>query len=447
MAVQPEDLRLLANSRFRRLMEARAVAQTGQNAMLYALLILVVNETASSIHSTLLVTAWMLPSIVLGVPAGSVADVLPKRALLVTGYAVRAALAAAMILYVDDVWTLYVLVLAFSSVGQVSGPAEAAALPLLVRRDQLTGANSWMVLSLMVGQGAGAVALAPLILKFIGAETCLAIAAMLLAAAAFIATSVTGLRGDASRQSAAPPGGGLLESLGAGWSVLRTSRRAFLALVYLTIVGTLAKALAVLAPHYTRSVLRIATENTVFVVAPAAIGALLALVLTPPLARRLDAARIAAFGFVLYVLGVVGLGLIVYVKDFIVNHMELGLPIVEREVGVSSVSIVTMAMILAIPIGFAATVVGVAGKAVLNEEAPEGKQGRVFATQSALSDALSLLPLFAIGGAAELVGVREVLLVAAVAAFLAGVYLSVSRRFGPRLRPVRAAPAGPPTSS
>src|SRR3970282_1132683 len=188
MAVQPEDIRLLANSRFRRLMEARAVAQTGQHAML----------------GTLLITAGMLPAILIGVPAGGLADVLPKRGLLVAGYAVRAALAAAMILYVDDVSTLFLLVLAFSSVGQVSGPAEAAALPNLVRRDQLTGANSWMVLSLMVGQGAGAVALAPLILKFIGAETCLAISAVLLAAAAFIATSVTGLRAS-SEVEAAPP--------------------------------------------------------------------------------------------------------------------------------------------------------------------------------------------------------------------------------------------------
>jgi hypothetical protein len=40
---------------------------------------------------------------------------------------------------------------------------------------------------------------------------------------------------------------------------------------------------------------------------------------------------------------------------------------------------------------------------------------------------------------AELVGVREVLLVAAVAAFLAGVYVSVSRRFGP---PPDLQPAG-----
>src|SRR3990172_8849274 len=399
MAVQPEDIRLLANSRFRRLMEARAVAQTGQNAMLYTLLILVVNETASSIHSTLLVTAWMLPAIVIGVPAGGVADVLPKRGLIVTTYGMRAALAAAMILYVDNVWALYVLTLAFSCVGQLGGPAEAAALPNLVRRDQLAGANSWMVLSLMVGQGAGA-----------------------------------------------PPSGGLIESLAAGWTVLRTSRRAFLALVYLTVVGTLAKALAVLAPHYTRDVLKIDAENTVFVVAPAAIGALLALVVTPPLARWAGAARMAALGFVLYVLGIVGLGLIVFVRDVIVENLELGLPFVQREVGVGSVDIVTMAMILAVPVGFAATMVGVAGKAVLNEEAPEGKQGRVFATQGALSDALSLVPLFAIGGVAELVGVRSVLLVAAVAAFLVGVYLSVSRRFGPP-RPVRAAPTGSATSS
>src|SRR3972149_5505937 len=170
MAVQPDAPRLLANSRFRRLMEARAVAQTGQNAMLYALLILVVNQTASSIHSTLLVTAWMLPCILIGVPARSVADALSKPGALVTGYAHRGALAAAMILYVDDVWTLYLLVLAFSSVGQVSGRAEAAALPLLVRRDQLAGANPWMVLSLMVGQGAGGGALGAVVLTVIRAR-------------------------------------------------------------------------------------------------------------------------------------------------------------------------------------------------------------------------------------------------------------------------------------
>jgi MFS family permease len=442
VAVQPEDVRLLGNSGFRRLLASRAVGQTAQNALLYTLLILVVNETGSSIHSTLLVTAWMLPSIILGIPAGGLADVLPKRGLLVLGHLLRAGLVVGMIYNVDDVWWLYLLVMAFSTVNQLTGPAEQAALPGLVGQEQLAGANSWMVLSLMVGQVAGAVALAPFALKLLNAEVALGIAAALFGAAAFAALLVTGIRTNA-RDDNSRTRASLSEALTAGWAVLRSSRPAFLALVYLTGVGTLAKALAVLAPRYMEDVLSIEPENTVFVVAPAAIGALVALVLTPPLARWFGAARVSAVGFVLYVLGIIGLGLVVFVRDFLLDNVDLGLTFVEEEVGVSSV--ITMAMILAIPVGFAATVVGVAGKAVLNQEAPQGKQARVFATQSALSDALSLLPLFAIGGVAELVGVREVLLVAASVAFVAGVYLSVSRRFGP---PGTApAAAGQPTSS
>jgi MFS family permease len=444
MAVQPEHVRLLANDNFRRLIESRAVGQIGQNALLYTLLILIVNETGSSIYSTLLVTAFILPSILLGLPAGGLADVLPRRPLLVLGYLLRAALAVGMIISTDDVWTILLLVLAFSTIGQLTGPAESAALPIMVGRDQLAGGNSLFVLSVMVGQVLGAIVLAPFTLKLFGARVSLGVAAAMFLWAAFIVSLVTGLRARPVGEVLQKGEGGLVDALTTGWTVLRSSRRAFLALVYLTVVGTLGKALAVLAPHYTKDVLNIDTENTVFVVAPAAIGALVALLLAPPLARWLGALRVAAAGFVLYILGIVGLGLVVLVRDFLLENVQLGLAFVERQVGVSSV--VTMAMILAIPVGFAATVVGVAAKAILNQEAPEGTQGRVFATQSAISDALSLLPLFAIGGVAELVGVREVLLVAALVAFLVGVYLSVSRRFGP---PAQGTPpqSGQPTSS
>ncbi len=429
MAVQPEDVRLLANHAFRRLLESRAVGQIGQNAMLFTLLILIVNETDSSIQSTLLVTAFILPSILLGIPAGGLADVLPRRPLLVLGYVVRVALVVLMIINVDDVWTIYLLVLAYSTMNQFTGPAESAALPGLVRRDQLAAGNSWMQFSIMVGQVVGAVALAPFLLKIFGVRASLGVSAGMFLAAAFIVSTVVGLRAGAGGEGLPRSGGGLIDAITAGWKVLRSSRQAFLALVYLTVVATLSRALAVLAPRYTRDVLDIETENTVFVVAPAAIGAGVALLVTPPLARWLGATKVAAVGFVLCVLSIAGLGLVVYIQDFLLDNVDLGLGFVERQVGVSSV--ITLVMILAIPVGFSATVVGVAGKAVLNREAPEGKQARVFATQAALSDALSLLPLFVIGGVAELVGVREVLLVAAVTAFLVGVYLSVSRRFGP----------------
>ena len=438
MAVLPEDVRLLANDPFRRLLESRAVGQIGQNALLYTLLILIVNETGSSIYSTLLVTAFILPSIILGLPAGGLADILPRRPLLVLGYVLRAVLVVGMIVSMDDVWTILLLVLVFSTVGQLTGPAESASLPVLVRREQLPAGNSLFVLSVMVGQAVGAVVLAPFILKIFDARVSLGVAAAMFLWAAFIVSLVTGLRARPADEGPKRGEGGLIDALTAGWAVLRSSRPAYLALVYLTVVGTLGKALAVLAPHYAKDVLKIDTENVVFVVAPAAIGALVALLLTPQLARWFGALRVAAAGFVLFVLGIVGLGLVVLVRDFIVDNVDIGFTFVEQYVPVSSISIVTMAMILAIPVGFAATVVGVTAKAILNQEAPEGKQARVFATQSALSDALSLLPLFAIGGVAELVGVREVLLVAAVLAFVAGVFLTVSQRFGP---PPQARPA------
>jgi MFS family permease len=446
MAVQPEDVRLLANHSFRRLIESRAVGQIGMSALVFTLLILVVDETGSSINSTLLVAAFILPSIILGLPAGGLADILPRRPVLVLGYIVRLVLVAFMILNTDDVWTIYLLVLAFATIGQVTGPAESAALPGLVGRERLAPANSWMVFSVMAGQAAGAVVLAPFMLKIFNVEASLGVSAGIFVGAAFLVSSVTGMGSRAEDERREVEKVGLFDAITAGWRVLRTSRQAFLAMVYLTVVGTLSKALAVLAPRYAKDVLDIETENAVFVVAPAAIGAGVALLLTPPLARWLGALRVALVGFVLYVLSIMGLGLVVFVRDFILDNLDLvtGLEFVEREVGVSSV--ITMAMILAIPVGFAATMAGVAGRAVLNQEAPEGKQGRVFATQSALSDAFSLLPLFAIGGVAELVGVREVLLVAAITAFVAGVYLTISRRFGPPPQ-MRPAEGGQPTNS
>lgn len=440
MAIEAEDVRLLANHSFRRLVESRAVGQIAQNALLYGLLILVVEETGSSIHSTLLVTAFIAPSIVLGIPAGALAEVLPRRALLTVGYVLRAAAVGAMLYYKEDLWLVYLLLFGLSTVGQFTGPAESAALPRMVGREQLAAANSFFILSVMVGQVAGAVVLAPLLLKTIGVEVVLGLAAALFLLAAALVSTVRGLAGRLERPEALRGEALTLgQALAQGWRVLRSSRNAFMAMVYLTIGGTLTKALAVLAPHYTKDVLRIDTENAVYVMAPAAIGAVAALLLTPSLAKLLGASRVAALGFVLFMLGLIALGLVVYVRAFILAHLDLGISFVEERLGVSSV--ITMAMIIAIPVGLAMTMTTVAARAVLNQEAPEGTQARVFATQGALSDALSLLPLFAIGGVAELVGVRAVLLAAAGAGLAAAAYLALSRRFAPSLAE-RAAEAG-----
>ena len=427
MAVEPQDIRLLSNPRFRRLLQSRVLGQTAQNALLYTLLILVVEETGSSVQSTALIIAFTLPSVVLGIPAGAIADILPKRLTLTAGYLLRAAVVLALIIYGDHVWAIFLLAAAFSSVGQFFSPAEAAAVPAIVRQEQLPAANSLMVLALLLGQVAGMVVLAPFLFKIGGDVPVFIIVAILFVAAMWtVATIPAGLT---ALETAAAASLGFIDSMREGFRILRTQRYAYLAVVYLTTTIALSKVLVVLLPQYTKDVLHISAEDTVFVAAPAAIGAGVGLLLAPALARFLGSWRVVAFGFTLFLFGLMGLGLIVYVRDFIQANLDLGITFVEERVGVSSV--ITVTMILAIPLGLAFSLVSVGARAVMNETAPQHAQGRVFSVQMAAGDFLSLIPLLVIGAVADLVGVRATLLASAISALAAAAYLTFSRRFGP----------------
>ncbi len=438
MVAEPRDVRLLENLPFRRLLWARLLAQTAQNAMLYALLILVVAETGSSIHSTLPVMAFTVPSILLSIPAGIAVDFLPKRAVMVMGNFLRAVIVGALIFYSDDVQSIYLLAAAFATVGQFFAPAESASLPWLVRREQLTGANALMNFVLMVGQVAGMVILAPFLLKTMGATPVFVVATLLFLTASWALTQLSGIR--SLRQGEQEPTPSFMQAAAKGWQLFRSNRKVFLSIVYLTIALTLVKVVVILAPRYTKEVLNIAPEDTVFVAAPAALGALLGLLLAPPLSRFIGSWRVVALGFLLFVLACIGLGLVVYVRDFLLDHLDLGISFVEERVGVSSV--ITVTMILAIPAGLAFSLVGVGARSVLNQEAPPGMQGRVFSIQSALADLASLLPLVAVGAIAELVGARAMLLTVASLGLALALYLSLSPRFRPRPLPEPATEVG-----
>ena len=332
-----------------------------------------------------------------------------------------------MLTNLESLWTLYALVFAISTVGQFTGPAESATLPRMVEAGQVSAANALFALSVVTGQVVGGVAVAPVLLKLVGVESVLVVALAAYIAAAFLvsmAASFTGggLVGRSAAATLRPT-----RAVPLGWRLIYGNRAVFLALVYLTVATTLGKTLIVLAPHYSRDVLNIASENTVFVVAPAGLGALIAFGLTPLLIRVVGASRTTVLGLSVLLLTFFGLGLVVVVRDVIFDsvQLDLGIDLIEREVGISSV--ITTAMLLAIPLGAAGTMVTIAGKALFNREVPEGRQARTFATQSAFSDGASLLPLLLAGAIAELAGVRAVLLVIAIAGFGVTLYFSLKR--------------------
>src|SRR3954470_13167480 len=88
----PAASSLKTSSRFRRFWFGRLLANTAQNAILFALLVIVVNRTGSTVHSSLLVLSFIVPATVFGIIGGVVVDHLPKRGVLVVCCVLRALL-------------------------------------------------------------------------------------------------------------------------------------------------------------------------------------------------------------------------------------------------------------------------------------------------------------------------------------------------------------------
>jgi len=446
MAIEAQDIGLLKNPRFRRLLESRILGQAAWNAMIFGLLILVVEDSGSSVQSTFLIVAMTLPSILFGIPGGAVADMLPLRFSLTIGYLLRAGVAGALIFYHSELLFIYLFVFAASTVGQVFTPAEAATVPAIVQKKQLPAANSLMVLTLIMGQIIGAAMLAPFLWKIFGGPIpVLIVVMMFFLAASYVIGWMTSGYGS-SKPEENRPSLGFMEAMREGFRILRTVRQAYLAILYLVIAGAMGKMLIILLPKFTEDVLEISPEDTVFVAAPAAIGAGLGLALAPPAARMFGAWRVVGVGFVILMAGLIGLGLVVYVRDFIENNFDFGLTFLDDEVGLESV--ITVTMLLAMPVGFAFTLVSVAARVVMNEQAPPEAQGRVFAVQMAIGDFVSLLPLLLVGVVADVVGVRATLLAASISAVGVASYLTFSSRFGPvdSKPPPRSGPE-PPSES
>ena len=425
---------LLENRRFASLCLARFLSSSASHAMYYGLLIVVVNRTGSSIHSGILIFCFLLPGVLVGLHTGLAADRWPRQAVMFLSQSLRALACVAFFLWGDSLWRLYALTLGFSTIAQFNSPAESAAVPSIVPSGRLTAANALLNLTSLIAQGVGMLVLATVFMKTVGRE-------------AAVRGDVRALRrGGGSRALAGAPGaaapaasrwlispgataspGTLTEQFRQAWRFLMADSVAYNALVQLTLVTTTVLVLAVLIPHYVDDVLGTRVDNVAFVFAPAGLGLLLGLRLVPWLDAYIGSARVVTIGFVSFVVCLAALGFVEEWANLFESQGSYLADIWEW----SRLSLnATVAMALAVPLGFAFSLVSVAARAVLNERAPAEMQGRIFAAQMMLGSVASIIPLFIVGGLAELVSARIVIILVTLAVVAAAVYSRL--RVGPQ---------------
>lgn len=395
---------------FRMLSFTRFSSRLASNALNFALVLIVVEQTGKAFLSSLLVLTLVIPSTVAGIAAGHAADTLPKRFLVVSGDLARAAVCILFVLSSDNTVACYLAAIGLATFGQFASSAEGAILPAIVSREELTQANA-------IGQAVGGVAqllgiavLTPVILRLVSsADLLFTICAMLFIVAAGQAIFIGSTRGERRREV-----GG--ESNGrwwlAGWRQIRSDAAVMQATIELTLIATALIIISGLIPKYIEDVLGLPVDVGAVILSPAAVGIILGLRIANFLSHRLPHGVLSTTGFVGFVILLAMVAFVRQEADFLGGYGAfsfLATVSIGRFDGAG-----VLAIFLVLPLGFAYALVSVAGQTVLNDRVPLQLQGRVLSTQAALSALASSLPVLAAGALGDLVGVTPVMALVAV---------------------------------
>jgi MFS family permease len=193
MAGQPVGyLAVLRRNRwFRRLWYGQLTSQLGDWFDTIALYVLLQELTGSRTALAALLVAQCLPSALIGLGAGVVADRLPRKAVMIAADLGRALLVL-LFLFVhraDQVWVVYAVTVLKFALTAFFEPAREAVIPNVVGRDELVAANGLAGLTWSVMLMAGA-ALGGVVVGTLGKSTAFALDAVSFALSAAFTWSV-----------------------------------------------------------------------------------------------------------------------------------------------------------------------------------------------------------------------------------------------------------------
>ena len=406
----PEDregfIAVLRRRDFRYLWAAQAASQLADKFLMFTLLIFVYAITNRASYASALLVSYTLPSVLLSAPAGVFADRHDKRTLMIATNLARGGLILLVPLaqlvpgLKGQAWPLIIITLLFSSAGQVFAPAEAASIPSLVARNQITEATSLfmttVILTLVLG-----VPVATVFIGLLGVEAPFYVAAGLFGVAALAVWRV-GVKLKNVREGLAPATN-LVQELREGLVILRRSPALRLGLYQLALALVVVFTIFALGPVYMVKVLARSDQDTYIVLVPATFGliataAVLGQRTNFPRALVLVAAVITA-GAALLVMGIV--------------------PDVLRNAGLG-MALIPLAVPLALLFGCALGALLIPAFTVLQERTTPESRGRIFGGIFTVINAAVAIPLLLAGVISDVLGVDRVVAALGVLLLLLG---------------------------
>jgi MFS family permease len=433
-------LDVFKNRSFLLLWLSQAATQIGGNMVIFGLTVIISESTGSTTAVSALIFTFLLPAVLFSALAGVFVDRLDRRLVLVSTNVLRGLAFVGIYFVGDHLLLLYLLNITVATINVFFGPAEAAMIPVIVPKKQLLSANGIFTLTLNAAFALGFTLLGPLIVKIAGAETLIAVVALLYFVAAVFCWTLPSARPTVAAAGPETSGGRIREAedalgtvvvqLREGLEFIRDHREIRWSLIYLVIAASLVGVLGVLGPSYAQKTLGLKPEDFVVVVLPLGVGIVMGILLLNAYGRLIPRRRVIeggliALGILLALMATAG-----RISAFI-NEQVSNTNLPDLSLLTSLLSIVVAVAFFA---GIAYAAVAIPSQTQLQEDLPEDVRGRVYGVLNMLVSVSSFLPILIVGPMADLLakvypneGTTIILVVVAVLIAASGI-LSIRLR-------------------
>ena len=417
---------------------AQAATQIGGNMVIFGLTVIIAKSTGSTTAVSALILTFLLPAVLFSALAGVFVDRLDRRLVLIFTNVLRGLAFLAMFFVGDHLGLIYLLNIAVSTITVFFAPAEAAMIPILVRRKQLLAANGIFTLTLNAAFALGFTLIGPLIVKIAGAPALIIVVAALYFVAAGLCSTLPSapptpvavgpLDARGRVREAEDAVGSVIRQLREGLDYIRGHREIRWSLIYLGIAASLVGVLGVLGPSFAQKTLGLSSEDFVVVVLPLGVGIVMGILLLNAYGRLIPRRRVIEGGLIALGSFLVAMALSGRISSFLNNTAT------RTGVDLSLISsLLSIVVAVAFFAGIAYAAVAIPAQTQLQEDLPEDVRGRVFGVLNMLVSVASFLPILVVGPLTDILeaifpqnGVTVVLIFVAlliVASGIASVYL------------------------
>jgi MFS family permease len=396
--------RVLRNPKFLALFGSQIFTQVGGNMVLFGLTVTVFGLTDSNTSVSLLLLTFLVPAVVFGAIAGVFVDMFDRRQILVWTNFARGALYMLLIFFPDQLIVIYVVTALVATLTTFFGPAEAAMIPLVVKRDQLMAANSLFILMLQASFVLGFALLGPLAHTLLGMELLIIIVAAAYGIAGLLCwvlpAAPPSQAGMASLASARSAISATYEQLMEGLQYIRDHRNIAWSLTYLAITASLIGVLGSLGPAFAKDVLGLEEGDLVVILLPLGAGLVSGIVILNLIGKYLPRRRLIEGGMIALAVSLVILGFAQNL-DMLRNGDDIS-------------ALIAVVVVVAFAAGVCYAFVAVPAQTSLQEELPSDVRGRVFGVLNMLVSLASFVPIIVAGPAADLLSAAAVIVISAL---------------------------------